>query len=48
MKLHSIWAKGKRRFRVTSDSNHVLPIAANVLNRGFEIAEPCKVWVGDT
>ena len=47
MKLHGIRAKGKRGFKVTTDSNHDRPIAPNVLNREFEVAEPDKVWVGD-
>jgi transposase InsO family protein len=29
MQLHGIRAKGKRRFKVTTDSNHDLPIAPN-------------------
>ena len=47
MQLHGIRAKGKRRFKVTTDSNHKLPIAPNVLNREFTVAVPDKVWVGD-
>ncbi len=29
MQLHGIWAKGTRRFKVTTDSNHDLPISPN-------------------
>ena len=29
MQLHGIRAKGKRRFKVTTDSNHKLPISPN-------------------
>jgi transposase InsO family protein len=47
MKLHGIRAKGKRRFKVTTDSNHDLPIAANLLDRQFNVAQPDKAWVGD-
>ena len=47
MKLHGIKARGKRRYKVTTDSNHDLPISPNVLNREFTVAEPDKVWVGD-
>ncbi len=47
MQLHGIRAKGKRRFKVTTDSNHDLPISPNLLNREFAVAEPDKVWVGD-
>lgn len=38
MQLHGIRAKGKRRFKVTTDSNHKLPISPNLLNREFTVA----------
>ena len=47
MQLHGIRAKGKRRFEITTDSNHDLPIAPNLLDRQFTVAEPDKVWAGD-
>ena len=50
MQLHGIRAKGKRRFKVTTHSNHALPISPispNLLNREFVVAAPDKVWVGD-
>ena len=47
MQLHGVRAKGKRRFKVTTDSNHDLPIAPNLLNREFSVATPDKVWAGD-
>jgi putative transposase len=47
MQLHGIRAKGKRRFKVTTDSKHDLPIAPNLLNRQFTVAQPDKVWAGD-
>jgi putative transposase len=47
MQLHGIRAKGKRRFKVTTDSRHDLPISPNLLNREFVVAELDKVWVGD-
>lgn len=47
MQLHGIRAKGKRRFKVTTDSGHGLPISPNLLDREFTVAEPDKVWVGD-
>ena len=37
MHLHVISAKGKRRFKVTIESNHELPIAANLLDRAFSV-----------
>lgn len=42
--LRSAW---KRKFIHTTDSNHDLPIAENVLNRQFESDAPNKAWVAD-
>jgi putative transposase len=47
MQRHGIRARGKRHFKVTTDSRHDLPISPNVLNREFTVGEPEKVWVGD-
>ncbi len=46
MQLHGIRAKGKRRFKGTTDSNHKLPISPNLLNLEFTVADPDKAWVG--
>lgn len=37
----------KRKFRVTTDSKHKLPIAPNLLNRQFSPITPNQVWVAD-
>jgi putative transposase len=42
-----IEAKRKRRFRLTTQSRHSFPVAPNVLNRGFAVERPDRVWVGD-
>jgi transposase InsO family protein len=47
MQRHGIRARGKRQFRVTTDSRHGLPIAPNLLNRSFTVAAPNRVWAGD-
>ena len=47
MKLHGIKAKGKKRFVVTTDSNHNLPIAPNLLERDFTAQKPDQVWTTD-
>lgn len=47
MHQHGIRAKASKRFKVTTDSDHDLPIAPNLLNRQFSVAEPDRVWVGD-
>jgi hypothetical protein len=43
MRLHGIRAKGKRCFKLTTDSNHKLPISPNPPNREFAMVEPDKV-----
>ncbi len=40
-------AKARRRFKATTDSRHVLPVAENHLDRNFEVQEPDRVYVGD-
>ncbi|MDD2468899.1 MAG: IS3 family transposase [Desulfobulbus sp.] len=45
MKLARVSAKQK--FKVTTDSKHNLPVAPNLLNREFEVAEPDQVYVSD-
>lgn len=47
MRLAGVSVKGKRRFRVTTDSNHNLPVAPNLLNRKFDVSSPNRFWVGD-
>ena len=47
MQRAGISAKGKRRFVRTTDSNHSLPVADNVLDRQFDPTEPNATWVAD-
>lgn len=42
-----ICVRPKRRFKLTTDSNHPLPIAPNLLERNFRATEPDKAWVAD-
>ena len=46
-RLHGIRCTHKKKFRVTTDSKHQLPIAENVLNRQFPQSAPNQVWVAD-
>jgi transposase InsO family protein len=39
--------KQKKKFKATTNSNHRLPVAENILNRQFKVNEPNKVWVSD-
>ena len=43
MQTHGIKARGKRKFVVTTDSKHALPIAPNLLNREFTVNAPDRV-----
>ena len=42
-----IYCKQKKKFKVTTDSRHTLPVAENVLNQQFKTTSPNKVWVSD-
>jgi putative transposase len=42
-----IHARVRRQFVTTTDSDHELPIAENILNRNFTATEPDKAWVAD-
>jgi putative transposase len=47
MKHLGLQAKAKKKFKVTTDSKHNLPFAANLLNRDFTASAPNQKWVGD-
>jgi transposase InsO family protein len=47
MQLHGIRARGKRKFVVTTDSKHGLPVAENLLARDFTPEAPDRVWSSD-
>lgn len=47
MREGGVEARRKRRFRRTTDSNHSLPIAPNLLNRHFTTNAPNEAWVTD-
>lgn len=42
--LHPVW---KRKFVNTTDSKHNLPVAPNLLDRKFNVAQPNRVWTAD-
>ena len=44
---NDIRAKTARKFRHTTDSNHPLPVADNVLGRQFDPSGPNEAWVAD-
>ena len=47
MREQGIRAKAPRRFVRTTDSNHRLPVAENILDRNFEPEEPNESWCAD-
>jgi len=47
MRENGIVGRRKPRFRKTTDSDHKLPVAKNVLDRQFAVDEPDRAWVAD-
>lgn len=47
MRKDGLRAKTKRKFKMTTDSKHNLPVAPNLLNREFTPQEPNQVWASD-
>ncbi len=47
MKQHGIRAKTKRKFVVTTDSKHDLPVAPYLVQRRFKTEQPNRFWCGD-
>lgn len=47
MLLNGLFCKTKRKFKVTTDSKHKLPVADNILNREFTVNKPDQYYVGD-
>lgn len=47
MKEAGIRSKVAKRFKVTTQSRHTLPVAENLLKRDFSVPLPNRVWVSD-
>ena len=48
MEKHDLSGVPKKRFRgSTTDSEHKLAVAANLLDRQFDVDQPNRTWVGD-
>ncbi|MCF4174726.1 IS3 family transposase [Vibrio sp. McD22-P3] len=47
MKRQSLVAKAARKFKCTTDSNHRLPVAPNLLEQDFTATAPNQKWAGD-
>ncbi|SIT50855.1 transposase [Paraburkholderia piptadeniae] len=47
MAQHGIRARHKRKYIATTNSNHGLPVAPNLLERNFTATAPNQVWTSD-
>jgi len=46
-KKNKLYAKRKKKFKATTNSNHKLPVAENLLNQNFTTDRPAAIWVTD-
>jgi len=47
MRAHGWRAKAARKFKATTNSNHKLPVAPNLLQQNFSASRPNEKWVTD-
>jgi putative transposase len=47
MREAGLKAKGRRKYKPTTDSNHSLPVVPNLLQRDFRAERPDMAWVSD-
>ncbi len=47
MRENGIHARHRRRYKVTTDSRHALPVAENLWTRHFTPTAPNPVWTSD-
>ena len=47
MRKNGIRSKTVRKYKATTNSNHNLPVAENLLNRDFKANKPNQKWVSD-
>ena len=47
MRERKLWARRRRNYIKTTDSNHGLVVAVNILNRDFQASYPGEKWVSD-
>jgi len=47
MRRQKLRARPRRRFRITTNSNHKYPVALNLLDRNFTVEQPDQVYVSD-
>lgn len=47
MRENGIFSRLRRKYKATTNSNHCLPVAPNLLNQDFTSDTPNKKWVSD-
>lgn len=47
MRENGLRGRHKRRFKATTDSKHILPVAPNLLQQNFETERPDQAWTAD-
>lgn len=47
MRQMGLKAKTPKPFKLTTDSRHAFPVAANILDRNFDVDTPNRVWTAD-
>lgn len=47
MRKNGIRSKTVKKYKATTNSNHNLPVAENLLNREFTANKPNQKWVSD-
>jgi len=47
MREHKLGRRARKRFRSTTDSNHGLAVAENLVEREFDVAAPNLIWASD-
>ncbi len=47
MRANNLFARKRRKFIFTTDSNHNCPVAPNILNQDFTVDRENQVWVSD-
>jgi putative transposase len=47
MRANNLFARRKRKFRITTDSEHNYPLVRNILNQNFTVFRKNQVWVSE-
>ncbi|KGJ95066.1 hypothetical protein ND16A_1396, partial [Thalassotalea sp. ND16A] len=47
MKEADVWVRYKKKYKVTTNSDHNKPVYQNELKQNFHVDEPNQAWVGD-